>query len=752
MSVTSEPPLLNPVLTLQMDPRPEPRPGGGKDASKIVTARFPQQQQVLAGACQQIFDERERYPTYAGKIHLIASMFDDSLATSYTPRNLFSEDTGCQFVAPFAHGYLIEATTDLLPSLASKVEQPSDTASRVDISRVEDLSAFDQKAALRSRDIDQLWDRAPEMDEGKLFVVWFTPFRDGYARRALLETIERFSSENVLLPVYPVLQLPLPEVDETSPRELVSIETAGQSSVARALRTYRNAGFARATVCIQRREALTQFLASGASYRIDPVKPLSLAAPGEGVEPGPPAPDVDGQPIVAVVDGGLTSSKYKPAEAWAEPPFVPDGIADSKHGNRVSSLVVQGHQWNNNRPLPALHCRLGTAQAVPRADANHVVYYETLQSYLTQAARNHPDTHVWNISANTLEPEDDPDQISDFGDRLTDWARSLGVLPVVSTGNVSPTNSERLCAPADCEAALVVGGRRADDVGNPASGCPTCLPGPGPDGMLKPDLSWFSTLRMIGGVTATGSSFAAPLVSVLAAHTFANLKEPSPDLVRALLINLTEQEAHERRLGWGTPYHGHLPWHCGPGTVTLAWKAALRPGTAYYWRDIPIPAELTRGGKLFGRAGLTAILNPLVSPFGGPNYFATRLETSLQYRDGRGQWKSLLGSMRESKAPEQDARSDLAKWHPVRRARRDFTKRAGLQFAGDDMRLYARVYARDLYQFGYQNHSDLDSQEAVFVLTFTAADESAPIYDTMAQELGNYVESAVIGQEIEVTI
>ena len=108
--------------------------------------------------------------------------------------------------------------------------------------------------------------------------------------------------------------------------------------------------------------------------------------------------------------------------------------------------------------------------------------------------------------------------------------------------------------------------------------------------------------------------------------------------------------------------------------------------------------------------------------------------------------------MRESKAPESDARRDHAKWHPVRRLRRDFTKQTGLQFAGDDMRLYARVYARDLYQFGYQNHSELDSQEAVFVLTFTAADESAPIYDTMAQELGNYVESAVIGQEIEVTI
>ena len=58
MPETPEPPLLNPVLTLQMDPRPEPRPGGGKDASKIVTSRLLQQQEVLASACEQIFRQR----------------------------------------------------------------------------------------------------------------------------------------------------------------------------------------------------------------------------------------------------------------------------------------------------------------------------------------------------------------------------------------------------------------------------------------------------------------------------------------------------------------------------------------------------------------------------------------------------------------------------------------------------------------------------------------------------------------------
>ena len=104
MPETPEPPLLNPVLTLQMDPRPEPRPGGGKDASKIVTSRLLQQQEVLASACEQIFRQRAHYPTYAGKVHLIASMYDDSFAPSHTPRDLFNEDLGCRLVAPFTRG------------------------------------------------------------------------------------------------------------------------------------------------------------------------------------------------------------------------------------------------------------------------------------------------------------------------------------------------------------------------------------------------------------------------------------------------------------------------------------------------------------------------------------------------------------------------------------------------------------------------------------------------------------------------
>ncbi len=194
---------------------------------------------------------------------------------------------------------------------------------------------------------------------------------------------------------------------------------------------------------------------------------------------------------------------------------------------------------------------------------------------------------------------------------------------------------------------------------------------------------------------------------------------------------------------------GHMPWGCAPGSVTLVWHTRLEPGTAYYWNHIPIPPELVRNGRLFGKARLSAVLNPLVSPFAGANYFSSRLETALQYMDKPGaEWKSLLGSMKESTIRENDARDELKKWYPVRRHSADFSKQ-GRQFTGRFFRLYARVFTRDLYQFGWRRHSQAGPQEAAFVLTLRSGEGRRSIYDSTVRALGTFVQSAVLEQEIE---
>jgi hypothetical protein len=93
--------------------------------------------------------------------------------------------------------------------------------------------------------------------------------------------------------------------------------------------------------------------------------------------------------------------------------------------------------------------------------------------------------------------------------------------------------------------------------------------------------------------------------------------------------------------------------------------------------------------------------------------------------------------MIESTLPENDARENLKKWQPIRKHCRDITKGGGLAFSGNQLRLYARVFARDLFQFGWQTDSDCP-QEVAFVLNLRGPDDEPSIYNSTAQMLGNW--------------
>ena len=82
--------------------------------------------------------------------------------------------------------------------------------------------------------------------------------------------------------------------------------------------------------------------------------------------------------------------------------------------------------------------------------------------------------------------------------------------------------------------------------------------------------------------------------------------------------------------------------------------------------------------KIIGEGAFTAVLQPLVSPFGMANYFSSRIEVALQHRTWKRteygvveKWSNLLGTMRESTIAETEARAELAKWNPVRHHKRE---------------------------------------------------------------------------------
>lgn len=68
------------------------------------------------------------------------------------------------------------------------------------------------------------------------------------------------------------------------------------------------------------------------------------------------------------------------------------------------------------------------------------------------------------------------------------------------------------------------------------------------------------------------------------------------------------------------------------------------------------------------------------------------------------------------------------------------------------MRLNARVFARDLYQFDVSHHSELPKQKVSFVLTLRCPDGTESVYDSAVRALAADIESAVINQEIQINV
>lgn len=745
-------PLLNPVLRFIKDPKPEGVSGGGKNAGSIKGDRLPEQRRALSRQFLALSELAAQRPRFDGRVVLFAAMFEDSLAPSYTPSDLFSSVRDARLIVPYRSGYLVEMAADQLPAFARLVQRTDLTKDQVDISRIESVRYFENEDTSGAASLDEIWEAAPQTEDGRAFTVWLMPLR---GREASEELIERFATlrDGTITPPPPLLAGL--DIDAETDVPVVirrSLRAAGATGdrINLAMRAYRQRRRARTTVLVPSRAALDRLVASGTVFRIEPVQPINSTSPGEGREPDRPLPEnMTALPIVGVVDGGMTAGSYRHAEAWRAPRLVADGAADTQHGNWVTSLVVQGHDWNNNLTLPPLYCQVGTVQALAKRESRVFVDPQDFVAYLDGVMSANPDTRVWNFSLN--QPYGcDLEAVSALGHDIALLARKHRVLPIISVGNKPGI---RLQPPADCEAAITVGGRSHDDNGDPAGECPVSLCGPGPSSMLKPDLSHFSHVRALGGQLIRGSSFATSLTSPLAAHTMERVRDASPDLVKALLLHNSDGMNFDPALGFGTPSAASLPWECRPGFVTLQWRAALRPGAAYYW-ELPIPDSLKRTGKLKGAGALTAILNPhpMVTDYAGPNYFSVRLAAALQYQRGHtpkgaAKFHNLLGSLDTEKITEQEARTIDHKWSPIRHHKHDFQ---GVSFEGDALRIYSRIYARDLYLYGYTGTEEIPEMEAVFVLSLGTGDENDDVYNELRDQLGAFVEAAVVEADIDV--
>lgn len=731
-------PDINPVVKFLKKPTPRGISGGGKNAKGIKETSLQLKRESLSNHVKQIDSRDLSHITFSGITHLIAKMDDDALSPTWTPTDLFDSRLGCRIISPGYKGFIIEVARERLKDLFKHIKTSNNVKDKVDISRISKIDIFDEIETSRGLDSESLWLAVSTAGTAN---IWLKPFKNKSARTALATKIKGLLNGSAYGLGYPEYD-PLP-----------STSSKGYSALDDLIETYVSSGNAAFSLQFSSKVAFQKLVASGTIYRIEPAPQVTVSHnPGVGPEPSPKKISPN-SPTVVIIDGGVNAQSYIHLEKITISPLVSNNHANLIHGNKVASLICHAHAWNNQRPLPALDCTYISAQVICKNSVPTTPNHHQLLRYLEDVAQQTAGhAKVWNLSFNTVASLSSSEEVSLLGHRLSKLARKYNILPVISAGNnYHNPQTGTLCPPADCEASLTISGRQYDSVANkPGKTCLISLKGPAPAGMKKPDLAWYSELRVLGGGSETGTSFSTPLISSLAAHTFANIKDATPDLVRALLINRAELHAHSNGLGWGTPWEeNQLPWFCPPGNFTMAWSAELKPGYWYYWNDIPIPPEFIDNGKFVGTVILTAVLEPMVSDMVGENYFSSRIQTALQTKSASGATVNLAGSMKEDKEKEGTARTELAKWSPVRNHCKPHI-RTGI--SGSTMRLNARIFARDLYQFDVNHHSELPAQKVAFVLTLKSSSGSDSVYDSAVRALATDIESAVVNQDIQVDV
>ncbi len=432
-------------------------------------------------------------------------------------------------------------------------------------------------------------------------------------------------------------------------------------------------------------------------------------------------------PTVAVFDTGVSSSNPQ-LNGWiaGRTTYVSKPDTDHVHGTGVASLVAAGHLLNIG--FPEVPCKILDVAALETSGS----YVTDLIVRLEDAVKRNSGINVWNISIGAEMRHDQ--QFSDFAQAIDRLSIKHNILFVVAAGNyvheprrswpiTAHLTSDFITAPADAPTALSVGAlvQMGDNstlaqAGEPA---PYSRRGPGPVHTSKPDLVHYggnihkpfeegvcSTLMLTPNGNAhrkSGTSFAAPVIAALCAHTWQSLQSKtginvSPSLVKAALI-------HAAQLS-NTDYEPSMRYYYGAGlpqdvlsilydrsdSFTLMFEVELVPGLTR-WRKTPypIPAALRQGNKLQAEVIVTAAYQPVVNANFGAEYIRTNLDLSFgTLKDGRIQGKVPQELEPGENTYEKQLVEHGGKWSTVKVHRASFP--GGV--SGDDWALQAKLQLR----------------------------------------------------------
>ncbi|MTC77725.1 S8 family anti-phage peptidase IteS [Providencia sp. wls1916] len=440
-------------------------------------------------------------------------------------------------------------------------------------------------------------------------------------------------------------------------------------------------------------------------------------------------PEID-LPIVAVFDTGV-SGNASLLSPWIidRDPYVLPPDTRFEHGTMVASLVAGARLINDEHvSIPSTRSLVYDVCGLEEDGS----YVSDLILRISEAVGKKSDVKIWNISLGGESCR--TQEFSEFAIALDKLSDQYGVLFVIAAGNYvelprrfwpvsDPSNyNDIISSPAESIRALTVGS--VNHVNAPATqviaGEPAAYSrrGPGPVYTPKPDVvhagggvhyPWnagIGSLKVISPnntiVHSFGTSFAAPIVSSLAAHTWKAIDESdelnaSPSLVKALIIHSAQLTSPDysvidrRYYGSGMPEGVLETLFDTDSSFTLVFQANLVPGMRWRKENYPIPDCLLVNGKFKGEIIITAVYSPPVDPNAGSEYVRANVELSFGVINNNSMTGKVPMENEKSQSGYEKAQIESGgKWSPVKIHRAVFKK--GVE--GDNWGVQAKATLR----------------------------------------------------------
>jgi len=477
-------------------------------------------------------------------------------------------------------------------------------------------------------------------------------------------------------------------------------------------------------------------------------------------------PQVDEHaPIVGLLDSGV-SEDVNGLSQWVagrDDEDVPMVDRDYSHGTFIAGLLTAGRDLNDGFDgIPKERCRVFDAIVMPKSGTDE----RFLLASIKRVVRAHPEIRAWNLSANLRDRACCLESYSTFAMALDELMEQQRCVIVCSAGNYGnlrtvppwqPTvDDDRISPPAENILGLAVGSvshiESKSSVGKAGYPSPFTRRGPGSGYVQKPDVCHYGGNCDASGNPANvgvksfyvdgricygcGTSYSAPLVTILMAHLLDNT-EVRCNLAKGLLIHSAVRNTPRITptnfcyMGYGIPGSLDGIVNCEEWSSTLIFETTLRYNARRYDHAyFPLPSCLVENGRFTGEITMTLVYDPLLDPNDGAEYCRTNVKASIGVRQDPNE-DNEVGVDRVIEplprkvggAYEADLIKNGQKWKAVK----VYRKQCKAVKVGGDWGVRLEV--------SYRDDRERPAQDFALIVTIADIERSAPVYRTVENML-----------------